>query len=508
MTSVVDLEALSRMSLEDLEATLTELSDHRKYNKIDFFQLYPKQREFIAMGAGKQERMLFAGNQLGKSYVGAYETACHLTGIYPKDWPGRKWGRPVKGWACGVSSTVTRDVSQTLLCGEPGVETEFGVGFIPRHCFVERPSLARGAVADSYDTVQVWHHTDGVRDGISMLQFKSYEQGRPKFQGRTLDFVWWDEEPPADVYGEGNTRWSATAGMSYMTFTPLFGYSDVVCRFLRPDSTEPLEYRQMRGHLTMGYRDAFHMTEDMVKSNLAKYPRHEHAARMNGEPLLGSGAVHIFDPALVTFKSSYQIPLQFAKLWGIDFGITHPFAAVLIAWDREIDLIYVVAGYRAPNATPLVHSEAIRNIAAEVPIAWPHDGHAREKGSGEQVASQYRKQHLKMLATHATYPEGGFSTEAAVMEVDTRLEKGNGPGGMVIREDFREMFEELREYHRKDGLLVKERDDLISALHKALMMKRFARPVPLGARPRPEPGAIVRPARAAPINPFTGAALY
>jgi hypothetical protein len=38
-----------------------------------------------------------------------------------------------------------------------------------------------------------------------------------------------------------------------------------------------------------------------------------------------------------------------------------------------------------------------------------------------------------------------------------------------------EWFEEFRLYHRKDGRIVKERDDLISASRYALMMKRYAR---------------------------------
>jgi hypothetical protein len=35
-------------------------------------------------------------------------------------------------------------------------------------------------------------------------------------------------------------------------------------------------------------------------------------------------------------------------------------------------------------------------------------------------------------------------------------------------------LEEFRLYHRKDGKVVKERDDTISASRYALMMKRFA----------------------------------
>jgi phage terminase large subunit-like protein len=49
----------------------------------------------------------------------------------------------------------------------------------------------------------------------------------------TLDFVWFDEEPPQDVYIEGLTRTNATGGMVYLTFTPLKGISDVVHSFIQ-----------------------------------------------------------------------------------------------------------------------------------------------------------------------------------------------------------------------------------------------------------------------------------
>ena len=67
----------------------------------------------------------------------------------------------------------------------------------------------------------------------STLGFKSYDQGREKWQGETLDFVWFDEEPPLDIYTEGLTRTNATGGMVWMTFTPLLGMSEVVMMFMK-----------------------------------------------------------------------------------------------------------------------------------------------------------------------------------------------------------------------------------------------------------------------------------
>lgn len=505
---IPDIDKLAQLGDDELIQTLELLAKHRAFNKIDFFDPYPVQRDFYALGATKQERMLFAGNQMGKSYAGAGECSYHLTGLYPVWWEGRRWDRPVKAWAAGESTTVTRDVAQTLLCGEPGVEEAFGTGLIPRHLFVDKPTLARGAVADAYDTVQVRH----ISGGVSTLQFKSYEQGRKKFQGRTLDFVWWDEEPPMDVYVEGNARWSATSGMSYMTFTPLQGMSEVVTRFLMPDGSEDPEMVAMRGHLTMGIKDALHMTPEMQQSLLGKYPRHEWDARMNGVPLLGSGRVFVFDEKAIEFVRG-DIPIEWAKLGGIDFGISHPFAYVLIAWDRELDIIYVLRTYRASDATPLVQCMAIRAMAAEVPVAWPHDGAKREAGSGRQLVENYkladaRPYGLKTLPMHSQYPRGGYSTEAAVLELQQRFEKGAGPGGIRIAADLQDLFGELRMYHRKDGLLVKQNDDLISALFKCLMMKRYGKAMPLGTVPLRSPGSRAPRNTSTRINPFTGAPVF
>src|SRR5258708_39421614 len=107
MRSLKKLNQQPEFTSADLEL-LEALDIHQRYNHIDFWKPYPKQIEFVALGFRKSERLLFAGNQLGKSEVGAYETAMHLTGLYPPDWPGRKWEQPVKLWAAGESTTVVR----------------------------------------------------------------------------------------------------------------------------------------------------------------------------------------------------------------------------------------------------------------------------------------------------------------------------------------------------------------------------------------------------------------
>lgn len=173
-----------------------------------------------------------AGNQCGKSYCGAAETAMHLTGRYPDWWKGKRFDKPVRGWAASVTGEVTRDTCQRLLVGDPANQAAWGEGMIP-HDAIVKTSRSTG-VPNALNGIVVKH----VSGGTSSLGFKSYDQGRQKFQGETLDFFWPDEEPPYDIYMEGLTRTNATGGIVYLTFTPLLGMSDVVHSFLSEEESQ------------------------------------------------------------------------------------------------------------------------------------------------------------------------------------------------------------------------------------------------------------------------------
>lgn len=212
---------------EALRAARAELARRKGHNMLGEYRPYPKQLDFHAAGRDHRERLFMAGNQLGKTWAGAFETAIHLTGRYPDWWPGRRFDGPVRAWAAGVTAESTRDNPQRLLVGPPQMREAWGSGAIPGAALLDCAG-ARG-VADALDTVVVAHASGGQ----SVLAFKSYERGREKWQGETLHLVWFDEEPPLDVYLEGLTRTNATGGMTMITFTPLLGMSAVVRMFLQ-----------------------------------------------------------------------------------------------------------------------------------------------------------------------------------------------------------------------------------------------------------------------------------
>lgn len=205
---------------------LEERKRRQDRRRLTEYRPYAKQRAFHAAGAVHRERLLMAGNQLGKTFCGAAEAAIHLTGQYPDWWEGRRFDRPVRAWAGSKTGEVTRDGVQRYLIGEPKDESQWGTGMIPADALQDWSR--RQGVADSLDSAVIKHASGGT----STLGFKSYDQGRQKWQSETLDFVWFDEEPPLDIYMEGLTRTNATGGMTFITFTPLLGMSDVVSMFL------------------------------------------------------------------------------------------------------------------------------------------------------------------------------------------------------------------------------------------------------------------------------------
>jgi len=448
----------------DAEAVLRRLEaarDQRKReNQLKHYRPYAKQLEFHAKGASHRERLFMAGNQLGKTLAGGSEAAMHLTGEYPEWWPGRRFDHPATGWAGGVTAEATRDGCQRILLGRIG---HLGTGTIPKRAIHGSP-LSRQGVADAAAIVRVQH----ISGGISTLIFKSYDQGREKWQSDTIDFLWPDEEPPEDIYTEGLTRTNAgdegRGGIVFVTFTPLLGMSNVVKRFL-------LEKNDDRAVTTMTIDDAEHYTPEQRKSIISSYPEHEREARTKGIPMLGSGRIFPIAEDRISFKL-FPFPKHWKRIAGMDIGWDHPTAGVWGRYDADKDVVYIEDAYRVRQATIIVHAASFKAKGAKIPMAWPHDGLQHDKSSGRQIAQLYREQGVAMLPEHAKYMDDrGFGVEAGVADMLNRMETGR----LKVAEHLADWWEEFRLYHREDGKIVKEGDDLMSATRILIMSLRFAR---------------------------------
>ena len=436
-------------ALQDLQLTI-------KSRKLETYRPYSKQREFHKAGATYREILLRAGNQVGKTLAGAAEMAIQATGLYPEWYEGKKLNRSISAWCGGVTGEVVRDTIQRLLIGGVG---EPGTGFIPQSHIVD--VVPSRGVANLADTIIVKNEFGGN----SRIRLKYYEQGREKWQGDTIDLCWFDEEPPIGIYLEGLTRTNATGGRVWVTFTPLLGMSETVRRFLVEKSPDRID-------INMTIMDAEHIPETERQKIIDSYPAHERSARLNGTPMLGSGRIFPISDEEISCEpfDVTKVPFFWQEIGGLDFGWDHPTAACKLLYNPQDDVVYVTNTYKRKEATPTIHAAALRSWGKNLPFAWPHDGLQHDKGSGVQLRELYKKEGLNMLPERATFEDGSSGVEAGIAEMLMRMETGR----FKVFSHLTEFFEEFRLYHRKEGKIVKEYDDIICSVRYSLSMLRFA----------------------------------
>lgn len=436
--------------------------DHTKPFSEDNQGVYDWQVEFHNSGADNPERLLIAANRVGKTRTGAAETAIHLTGEYPPWWKGKRFNEPVQWWCGSVTNEASKDIVQEALLGPINA---LGTGWIPGDRIVGKPTFRQAGISEVVDTIHV-KHTSG---GISQCTLKTYEQGRAKWQGKSLHGVWPDEEIPMDIYTEALTRVLDKKGIMLCTFTPLLGPTEVVLHFLNASAGAGIFSKNV------SWEDAPHLDRGERERLMNSYPEHERDTRTKGTPLMGSGAIFpIADEQLLVDPP--EIKPWWRLINGIDFGIDHPAAGVFCALDPEgPGTFYVYDCYKKPGETAVYHAAAMKKHGEWIPNAWPKDGIQREKGAGLTIKDHYRSHGLRMLKEHAAYKdERGDHVEPGVIEMLEWMRTGRFKVSRLLHQ----WFEEKRMYHRDDGQIVKKRDDLMAATRYAFVMRRFARVKP------------------------------
>ena len=232
---------MTTATLAEIEAAIL----YQKRHKIDSYfpdsgplrrELYVKHLEFFEAGAKYSERLFMAANKVGKTQGVAYETTKHATGVYPDWWTGARWKRPIQGWICNTTWETVRDINQNELIGPPDRSELWGTGMIPHSAIMD---IERGgAMKNGILLVQVRYRDS--KSECSTLQFKNYEQGRQSFQGTNKDWIWNDEETPADVYEEELLRTMVCGGHIVGSYTPILGMTPLTQSFVEgPQDARP-----------------------------------------------------------------------------------------------------------------------------------------------------------------------------------------------------------------------------------------------------------------------------
>lgn len=440
-----------------------------------FTSMYVWQRDFVRATADYFESCLCAANQIGKTFTGTTIDAMHLLGDYPDDWDGYQFDFAPLVWALGYSMEKTRDLLQTALFGLFR-NREFEGGLIPKDRIVGWESA--GGTINAMRTVRVSHKSGEV----ATMQFWSYSQGQHAMMGDVVDWFHVDEDPrDQTIAPQLITRTingdQGRGGRGIYTFTPENGRTEMIVKFM--DDPSPSQFFMQKG-----WADAPHMTPEKCERLLDQYPAYQRDMRSKGIPMLGHGRIYDLGDDFISCDPP-DVPDHWYIINGMDFGWDHPQAHIQLVEDRGNGIFYVTRAYKARQVSANDAWGSVKGWSEGIPCAWPHDGLQNEKGRDDAVQQKvhYERAGFKMLAAHATWPEGGNSVESGLYEIGDLMRKGK----FKFSRGLLELFNEFRQYHRDDkGRIVKAMDDLLDAVRYAFMMRRYSvRVGEVGVAPRP-----------------------
>lgn len=435
---------------------------YRAQHKIDDFypetgqlrrELYVKHMQCFEAGAHYAERCFMAANRVGKSEgVGAYEMTLHLTGQYPAWWKGRRFTRAVSTWAAGKDAKTVRDILQLALLG-PG--PQYGTGMIPADLILD--TTPKVGTPEAVEKIYV-KHISGAR---SELTFKSYDSGVESFYGTKKDVIWLDEEAEQKIYSECLLRTLATvlgeaSGIILVTFTPLWGMTELAKDFIRTEEGSPKKL------ITATWDDAPHLSAEAKAELYKSIPPHEREARTEGRPMLGSGAVYPVAEADIVIPD-FKVPEHFIRAYGMDVGWNKT-AAAFGAWDKQNDVVYLTGEHYRGQAEPPIHAAAIKargNLSGFIDPA----ANGRSQIDGKQLFKIYRELGLTLqFAQNAR--------EAGIYSVWMRLSTGR----LKVFRSCRNWLDEFRTFARdENGQIMSESKYHLMAATRYLLHGSMAR---------------------------------
>ena len=447
--------------------TLSEL--HRE--RFLFYKPYPQQKTFHAAGLKARQRLFLAANRFGKTYACCIEVCMHLTGNYPEWWNGYRYHEPVNVWVASMSREATRDILQKKYY--LGDDSSGMTGLIPQNIILSKSY--GGGVSHFIDTVYIKHASGGT----STLSFKSFDQGLEKFQGTQRHIIHLDEEPPRDLYIECMMRTTATEkdfyGMILLSMVPLKGTTDMVLHFTDNDRIAGVP-KDGRCFVGGTWDEVTHLTDDVKKDLISSMLPHEIEARTKGIPVVGTGKV--FTMAEADFIIP---PIEIQKHWGIVYGVdpaaTSPgtWGAVLLAHDRDKDIVYVIKDYKMSNLNLSAHAKNIKNMLPDGQYDAVY-GLIDPAGAGEnqetkvQTFTALRLEHNLLL--HKALKINN-AKEITINKIRERILKKKFKICHSVENGFKKgcynLIDEWRMYSRdEEGKILKKNDHCLDALFYGL----------------------------------------
>lgn len=465
--TTLDPKALLRLAeaIEQMDKTKIASGMDKWFTGEFSIDKLPKHKAFFEATAKYSEVCFLAGNRVGKSLAGAYMMACHLTGIYPTWWTGRKFDEPVKAWAIGKTARDVRDTMQQELLGPIG---EWGTGMIPAHLIGKFYALQ--GTPQAIDIIKVKHVPTGK---WSELGFKNYQQDIGSFMGTSRHVIWGDEEMPMAIYNECNIRTATVNGIIYLTFTPLDGLTPLVINICKNADylvgTKPIVamdqeddidnqgeqavgFGKTKAVIQAGWDDATWLDAKTKARLLEDTPEHLREARSKGYPAQGSGNVYQTPIEQITV-APFNIPGNWPRMYALDVGWNRT-AAEWAALDPATDTLYVYSEHYLGKELPPVHAYAIRNRGEWIPGVIDPAAHGRSQIDGKKLIETYKDLGLDIR-------EANNEVESGILNVQQRLAAGT----LKIFSTCTNILKEYQLYRRDtNGKIIKENDHALDCL--------------------------------------------
>ena len=305
--------------IREIERLQEFRAEHDKLAKYNRDKVHLKQMEFHK--CKKRNRWVFGGNRSGKTECGAVEVVWWARGIHPF----RKNRKEVCGWVVSPTYEVQREVSQNKILSY--LRPEWIVDVTMQS---GKKSSPDGGVID-YITVK------NIFGGVSRIGFKSADQGREKFQGASLDFVWFDEEPPQDVYQECLMRVMDRKGDIWGTMTPLKGRTWVYDEIYMNKRNNPEVWS-----ITMEWADNPYLDPAEIELLTRAFDKESVEMRRYGRFGDAGGLVYPEFDESVHVVDPFPVPPEWYDNISIDPGLHNPLSCHFYAVDYDGN-IYVVA---------------------------------------------------------------------------------------------------------------------------------------------------------------------
>ena len=423
------------------------------------------------------QMMCMAANRSGKTLSAGYHTACDLTGDYPDWWKGFKQTHAPYALAMGVDNEQLKTVVQTELFGNLDENKKFSGGWI-------HPDEILRVEWSGQITGLARRITIKSKFGKSVITLRAYSASKTgtatlSFAGSNIDLIWIDECPPDELVGQLVTRTTmgnyGKGGRIRYTMTPELGATQLVTSFL-----EDIQEGQ---HLVgpVAWSECPHITPERQKQILSGIPEHEQEMRSKGIPFFGSGLVYPVAENRISIPD-FKIPPYYRLIRAMDLGINHPTAVVWLAHSPEDDVIYLVKTYAVKGENAATHAQAANTMWNFTQVVFPHDVDTTEKGSGKTIRSFYNEAGLTRTLDFKNM-DGSISVEPGIFQLNERMRDGR----FKVFDSCIEFWREKRLYHRKEGKLVKENDDVLDAArYGSVMIGRYGVPMDRKYRRKPK----------------------